>query len=335
MNNDGQRKEWPGVSVVVVSKNRREELKKALNSLRKVNYPKDRLEIVVVEEADSPQEIEGVKYVFIPYKERMDFGYARNVGVKNTTHSIIAWTDDDCIVDKNWLKELASCFNGNIVGVAGAVLVRNTNAIGYCENVLGFPGGGLKKIHMTKGKIITTEQLSTCNCAYRKRLFEEIGYFKEDTPYSGEDYDFAQRVIRKYKCLYNPKAVVYHKPRESLWRIFRWFNRRGICETYLIKMKTNRLIPHIWYNIKTSLIIRLIILVFILYLLGQNKLGVYLTLFIIYYLVILFRYRFQLRSLKKVKVFFLTPIVKLTMDLGMEWGKILGPFVYLHHKRRT
>lgn len=319
----------PTVSVIICSKDKRKELNVAIDSVKKVDYSTNKFEIIVVEEADSPQEIEGVKYVFIPRKKKIDYGYPKNLGVKNAKNEIIAFVDDDCIVTKDWLRELVSCFKDDVVGVAGSVFVKDCNTIGYCETVLGFTGGGLKKIIESKGKILPTNQLSTCNCAYRREVFEKIGYFKEKTRFNGEDYDFAQRVSRKYRCLYNPKALVYHQTKESLRSIFKWFRRRGICEIYLVRMKTNKFIGYLWYNVSRSLTVRFICLFLILSLMRQNRLSVYVALFIIYYLVIIFRYRFQWERLKNVKTLFLTPIVKLVMDLGMDWGRIIGPFILL------
>ncbi len=319
----------PTVSVIITSKDKRDYLKKAIDSVKALDYPNDKFEIIVVEEGDSPQQIEGVKCVFIPRKKEIDYGYPRNLGVKNARNEIIAFVDDDCIVTKDWLKELAFSFKGDVGGVAGGVLADGCNAIGYCETILGFTGGGLKKVVESKGKVLPTNQLSTCNCAYRKEVFEDIGYFQENTRFSGEDYDFAQRVCRKYKCLYNPNALVYHKAKENLGKIFRWFIRRGICEIYLVRMKTNKFIGYLWYNITRSLTVRFICLFLVLTYIRQNRLSVYLGLCVIYYLMIIFRYRFQWERLRNVKTLLTTPVVKLVMDLGMDWGRIIGPFILL------
>lgn len=304
-------------------------MKVAIDSIKQVNYPLDKLEIIVVEEAHSPQQIEGVRCIFVPWKDKMDYGYPRNLGVKNSQNEIIVFTDDDCVVSKDWLKELVSCLKNEVAGVAGGVSVKDCNAIGYCEAILGFPGGGLKKIIESRGNILTTNQLSTCNCAYRREVFKKIGYFQEDTRYSGEDYDLAQRVCRKYKCLYNPNALVYHKARQNLWKIFKWFTRRGICEIYLVRMKTNKFTEYLWYNTTRSLAVRFVCLFLVLSYVRQNRLFVYGVLFIIYYIVTVFRYRFQWGKLKNVKTLLMTPVVKLVMDLGMDWGRVIGPFILL------
>lgn len=330
-------KEWPSVSVIICTKDRQVDLIKAIDSVKNVDYPGEKLEIVVVEEADRSPEYEGVKTVFIPRKKYLDFGYPRNLGVKNSKGDIIVFTDDDCIVEKNWLKELVSCFKNDVAAVCGGVLVKDCNPIGYCETVLGFPGGGLQKILKANGKIIPTQFLSTCNCAFQRWVFNSIGYFKEDTPYSGEDFDLARRICKKYTCLYTPHAIVYHKARQNVWKIFRWFNRRGIGEIFLVWMKTNDLKSAIQYNASRSISLRLILLVSALKVIKQNKPSVYIILFVIYYSIVLIRYRFQLKPLQKISTFILTPLVKIVMDFGMDVGRIMGPFVlarYVMQKKR-
>lgn len=318
---------YPFVSVIVITKDRRDDLKKAIQSLRELDYPQDKFEIVIVEEGDEPQKIEGVKYVFIPRLNK-GFGYARNIGIKNAKGEIIAFTDDDCIVDKNWLKELAKPFQDNeIMGVAGGVLVKDCNLIGYAENVLGFPNGGLMRIHNSGGKAVETKELSTCNCAYRKEVFEKLGLFREDTKYSGEDYEFAKRVVRNYKCVFYPKAIVYHKSRGSLIKIFKWFTRRGINEWFVGKWRIKRIQEHIFYNLQASLLVKVIIIILIFNIFEWNKYWLYIAVPIVWYSILLLKYKWQLAYHIGWRVFFLTPLVKWVMDSGMDFGRLIGGFI--------
>jgi len=319
---------YPSISIAISTKDRREDLMNVLNSIKEVDYPKDKLEIIVVEETHNAQEIEGVKYVSIPVENR-GFGYTRNVAVKNASNEIIVFTDDDCIVTEDWLKEIVSPLikDEGVAGVAGGVLVKNCKTIGYCENVIGFPNGGLIRIHNSKGNIVETKELSTCNCAYRRKVFEKLGLFRIDTKYSGEDYEFAKRVNRHYRCVFYPDAVVYHKPRESLIKIFKWFVRRGISEWFIGKMKIRSIWKHILYYLQSSLLLKLMVIILILNLFNWDKFWVYFILFALFYLLLLLRYRFQLHYHLGWKAFFLTPVVKWVMDLGMDFGMLIGGFV--------
>ena len=83
-----------------------------------------------MEEGDSPQPLEGVEYIFLPRRD-LGLGYARNTGVRNAKGDIIAFTDDDCIVDPLWLKEILAGFEDPMVqGVAGATFAQENGLIG-------------------------------------------------------------------------------------------------------------------------------------------------------------------------------------------------------------
>jgi GT2 family glycosyltransferase len=319
----------PSVSILISTKDRRYDLKNALDSIKGLDYPKEKIEIIVVEETDNPQPIDGVKYIVIP-REGRGFGYTRNVAIKNASHEIVVFTDDDCIVEMDWLKTLVKGFKDEgVAGVAGGVAVKNANIIGKCEIILGFPGGGLKYIYNSMGKPHETTQLSTCNCAFRKKVFDVVGYFHEDTKHSGEDYELAQRVSRKYKCLYNPEAIVYHKPRGTLYGVFKWFIRRGNTQISVMKIDKPYFFGHLWWLLKTSIILRIILLSVLFSSLNINLSTGFSSLLIIYWVVIVFRYRFYYRYYPEIAIAFVLPAIKLTMDFGMDAGKIEGLLKYL------
>ena len=92
----------PFVSIVVISRDRHELLEQTVDSLLALDYPSANYEIVIVEEGDGAKPIEGVHYVFLP-RRNLGLGYARNTGVQNAQGEIIAFTDDDCLHEKNWL----------------------------------------------------------------------------------------------------------------------------------------------------------------------------------------------------------------------------------------
>jgi len=60
----------PAVSVVVCTKDRNEDLTLAIASLKDLQYPREKLEIVVVLETDDPQPMDGVEYIPIPRENR-------------------------------------------------------------------------------------------------------------------------------------------------------------------------------------------------------------------------------------------------------------------------
>ena len=112
------------VSVVIATRNRAESLRDTLDSLTRQSRKPD--EVVVVDNASSDHTKDialkfvdslNLKYV---YEAKRGIPYARNAGIQNAGGDIIAFIDDDCIADENWLKNLEIPFvKDPHIGVVG------------------------------------------------------------------------------------------------------------------------------------------------------------------------------------------------------------------------
>lgn len=310
----------PPVSILISTKGRRELAERLLISIKELDYPEDKLEIVVVEETAEPKPFEGVKYITIPTENR-GFAYSRNVALKHASHPVVAFTDDDCLVHPQWLRELVSAFRPGVVGVAGAVLLTEPTLIGYCESILGFPGGGIKYLVNSDGKLQPTKYLSTCNCAYLKEKIEEVGGFKDQLPTRGTDYLLAKDVSKRYTCLYNPRAIVYHQARGSFRGIFRWFVRRGRGELTGLRLVKDRK-GEIIHLLSSSITLKVLLVILLLSLLPIGLFPALIIAAIAYYSLMLYRYYFGYRYYKSLRAWLLVPLVKLMMDLGTDYGRL-------------
>ena len=316
----------PSVSVVLCTKDRPDELLRAIASVRACGDAGGRAEIVVVEEAAAARQIPGVRYVHLPPEGR-GFAHARNVGVEEATGGIVAFLDDDCEAGDGWLDALVAPLRRNpaVMGVAGAVLVRAAGAVGYAENILGFPGGGLRYLHAAGGRTVPTRHLSTCNCAYRREAIRRAGGFPERGRFGGEDFLLAERVSAMGACVYTPDAVVYHRPRGRLGAVLCWFIRRGQSEMLLRDAVRDRGTFRV-FLLRSSWTLRLLALGAALlrwpalwwWLLPAASL---------YAGLLLWRFRFARRFPTHRRAWWLIPIVKVVMDLGTElgrWKALLG-----------
>ena len=125
---------------------------------------------------------------------------ARNSGIKLATHDFIAFTDDDCIVDKNWLKELSKGFSSDGIGlVIGQIFYVNKNYRGY------FPERLVSNLN--------AKWPMGANVAYRKKVFVACGDFNNFFfNYNNEDSEMAIRAIDKgFSFNRSTNAVVYHQ----------------------------------------------------------------------------------------------------------------------------
>lgn len=314
------------VSILICSRNRRQVLENLISALKKMstNYC---FEIVVVEETNNPIPIDGVKYVDLPI---MNYGiaYARNIALENATGNIIVFIDDDCEIRENWLNNLLKPFEDKaVIAVQGGVTVPDdSNILGRVESLLGFPGGGVRRVIKANSINSETKEISTLNCAYRGWAIKAIGGFDESLKFGSEDYLLAKQICNFGKCLFVPSAIVHHEPRGHLIKIWYWFVRRGAAEIDLIKTSKQMELTSFGI-IRASLIIKVLALFTISIILPQFSFYLIFMTALLYYSILFAQYyKYWKSSQTSIKVLLLIPVVKLAMDLAMDFGRLRGIF---------
>lgn len=129
---------------------------------------------------------------------------ARNQGIYAASQKILAFTDDDVIVDRFWIQMITYLlFNGKtrLCGVGGRVLPLNNDILSQYyddQKVLEPP----KQL----------QYLVTVNCSFKKKYIEDVGLFDESFNLAGgEDTELSLRLKKaKYGFARENKAVVYH-----------------------------------------------------------------------------------------------------------------------------
>lgn len=216
----------PYISVIIPTYNRKEMLKKCLKSVLSVNYPKYRYEVIVIDDGSTDGTYEFLMEVAkehqnlrILRQENRGPAAARNLGIRNAKGEILFFTDDDCVVPKDWIKIFLEVFEEypEIAGVGGYLEAPNeilkSNIFARYESLMseilykprstGFYIGGVE-----------TPCVVTNNCAYKKEVLKEVGGFDENfSVAAGEDADLKLRICLKgYKLAYVPiKVEHYHE----------------------------------------------------------------------------------------------------------------------------
>jgi len=310
------------VSIAICSRNRRKHLVNLIHSLKTMttNY---RFEIVVVEETDNPWQVDGVQY--IPHGvKNYGIAHARNLALSNASGEIIVFIDDDCSIHDNWLNSLLEPFaDDSVTGVQGGVTVPvSTNAIGWAESILGFPGGGFRRVLEARGKKQKSREISTLNCAYRRRVFDIIGGFDEKLIYGGEDYLFAKQACRHGDCLFVPTAMVSHETRSNFLKIWSWFVRRGCADIQVIQTDQFKNV-NLWLVLKSSLAVKLMFIIMIsiifsdlIFILIAIGLSGYICLQYVRY------FKPWKKTHASPAAILIIPIVKLIMDIAMDTGRL-------------
>ncbi|MBN1674486.1 MAG: glycosyltransferase [Kiritimatiellae bacterium] len=314
--------DWPAVSVIVITKGRHALAERAVDSILAADYEKGKRQIVVLEETDAPTPIEGngVDYHTIPV-QGLGFGHARNKALEHAKHDIVAFTDDDCQVEEDWLRELIRPLmeTPDAAASAGAVLVPACGAVGQCENILGFPGGGVRYVHAANSAPRHVGTFSTCNCAVRRSALSEPIEFPESLRNGGEDAIVSRRIAAEHPIVFTPFARVRHAPRDSLRGVFRWFVRRGVASVQMTAL-TPSAAAHVRWMLTNSPCVRLAGVVAAGLVLGVAVPGLLGALLLLYYGLVLWRFRWARRYYPSLKTWLMVPLVKATMDAGMDVG---------------
>jgi len=200
----------PFVSVIVPTLNRKELLESCLKSLYKMNYPMSNLEVIVVDGGSTDgtmqmfhNDFPDVRFIV---EKRRGRSVARNIGWKYAKGQIVAYTDDDCVVDENWLKILVSGFDSKEIGAVGGPLFLLHQSKLIRNRFKGTPMGDF----YLGDKKLSAKELITANLAVRRDVFEK-NRFDETLIYDLEDIDFCRSLIATgYTSIYLPDAKVYH-----------------------------------------------------------------------------------------------------------------------------
>jgi GT2 family glycosyltransferase len=167
------------------------------------------------------------------------------------------------------------------------------------------------------------------NAAARREVLTELGGFSESTGiYGGEDSELFGRLTERYPAVFNPRALVYHRARDSMRGIARWFYRRGISAIALLHLARTHRFRRALRELGISLSVRLAVVTALLVAVGAPVPMTLSILAAIYYFVTLVRYRFAWRRMG-LSVLLLTPITKLLMDAAFDVGRYRGVLLWL------
>jgi glycosyltransferase involved in cell wall biosynthesis len=128
----------PSVTVIVPVRNGEPTIQPLLESLQKLDYNPNKVEVIVVDgnSTDKTQEIVKKYPVTLVVEKRNGLNVARNTGIKCSNGEIVAFTDSDCIVPPNWVTKIVENFKDpKISGVGGSALSFDGNFVSqYAAN---------------------------------------------------------------------------------------------------------------------------------------------------------------------------------------------------------
>ena len=208
----------PAISVVVCTRDRARRLSDCLHHLAQARSACTHLsEIIVVDNGsrDDTGDVVRAHAATLPVvyvvELRPGLANARNRGVAVARGALMAFTDDDCNVDRGWMRAIVEAFaqRPDLAILGGMVAPARES-----EQIVSL------RTHTAPISVASVDAIlgtmSGCNMAFRRNVFERIGLFdpafgKGRRIGSAEDLDLMYRALRRgLSILYLPNVVVRH-----------------------------------------------------------------------------------------------------------------------------
>jgi len=208
----------PFVSLVVPVYNGELTIADVLRGISGLNYPEDKVEVIVVDDGSSDGTVQIVKEypVALIQKEHGGYPSTMNAGARVAKGEIVVIVDADIYLAQDWLNTIVAEFKDSKVGIVSGYIATKPTA-GFWARIVGFESED-RYDRMKSGYV---DFITSASTAYRRDVFEQVGFFNEALR-RGSDEDLAQRVLRAgWKIVLQKDAVCYHEWVPSLGKYFR------------------------------------------------------------------------------------------------------------------
>ena len=231
------------ISVLIPARNEEENIGNCLRSLAMQRYPRDHLEVLVIDDHSTDGTAAIVKsfpdlpvrylaLAAIPAAESVKAHkkFAIETGIASATGELIVTTDADCLFDPGWLTTMAAFYMEN--GAKFIAAPVRIGSLGHPHSLLAmFQTLDFITLQGITGAAVYKGVHSMCNganLAYPREAFFEVGGYRGiDHIPSGDDMLLMHKIFLKY-----PKRVAFLKSRQAIvstrpetrWKGF--FNQR-------------------------------------------------------------------------------------------------------------
>jgi cellulose synthase/poly-beta-1,6-N-acetylglucosamine synthase-like glycosyltransferase len=219
-------KKLPKVSVLIPAYNEEENIKMVIESLKKCEYPKNKLEIVVVDDGSTDDTYKVAKEcgVKVFRKKRGGKAEALNLGIKKCKGDFILVLDADCYVEKNSIQKMLKYFsNEKIAAVVSSIRVyKPANILEKLQSIEYLLSNFIREIISFSSALYITPGASL----YRKNVLASLKFDKNNLT---EDLEMGLKLkAHGFELIFSPDAVIYTK----VPRTIKSFLRQRIRWTY-------------------------------------------------------------------------------------------------------
>lgn len=319
------------VSVIIPCRNEAKFIAKCLDSIISNDYPKDNLEILVVDgqSEDGARDIVNGYSLKFPYIKLLDnpekyTPFALNIGIKEAKGDIIVRIDSHADYAKDYIAKCVDYLDkyqaDNVGGAIKTVSSENTlmsKSIAICMSSLFGTGNSYFRIGSEKPREVDT----VFGGCYKKEVFKKIGLFNEKLKRS-QDMEFNMRLKRAGgKIILAPDIVSYYHPKSTFKEFFVHNFTDGEWAILPFKfMKKPLMIRHYI----PLIFVLLLLLLFVAGFFSNLFYAGFLSLLSAYVLAVLY-FSFRVAGKEKdIKYFFTMPIAFSARHFGYGLGELFG-----------
>ena len=218
----------PFVSIIVLNYNGKKWLKACFDSVRKLNYPRNKYEVIMGDNASADDSVAFVKKNYpwikiIRFDKNYGFCKSNNDCAKQAKGEYLAFLNNDTYVDKNWLIEMVKgvLSEKDVVSVGCKMLkpykINGKSIIDYAGGKISPDGGAIYQgLFDIDKKEYNKKKYTGFGCGagvlVEKKFFISTGGFDEYYFAGYEEIELGLRVWQYgYKALYIPSAIMYHE----------------------------------------------------------------------------------------------------------------------------
>lgn len=231
----------PRISIIVAARNEEDFIGDCVHSLLKVDYPKDSLEIIIVNDGSTDRTAEIVTSIAkdnshiqlvssIPGSGNLKGkANALDQGIAQSTGEILMFTDADCTVQSSWVKETIKYFTPE-VGIVGGYTILEAHRTFEGIQTLDW----LFLFSLASAAIGWNKPLTVIgnNLSMTRKAYQKTGGY-DAIPFSvTEDYAIVQAVLSRtaYSVRFplNPKSTIVSKACQSFAHLYRQKQRWGV-----------------------------------------------------------------------------------------------------------
>lgn len=231
----------PYVSVIIAARNEEDFIEQCLASIIAVDYPKEKLEIIAVDDGstDRTEEIMRLMAERHPNFKILHTGQtegnlrgkvnALTIGIESSQGEILMFTDADCRVPESWVRETVSLFDDE-TGIVGGYTLLDTHK--SFEGMQALDWFFLFSLAASGAGLGVPLTVIGNNLSVRKEAYELTGGFRKINFSVTEDYALVRAILRKsnfkVKFPLNPGTLIKSKSCSNLRELYRQKKRWGI-----------------------------------------------------------------------------------------------------------